>query len=446
MCKQAGLRVLVFMFCLVVSAWGETSYQASWDSLDARPTPQWFADAKFGIFIHWGVYSVPAWGPKGRYAEWYWHDMQNKKGETWKHHLAVYGEKFKYQDFAPEFKAELFDPDHWADIFVRSGARYVVLTSKHHEGFCLWPSEQSWNWNSVDIGPHRDLCGDLIRAVRARGLKMGYYYSLYEWYNPIYHLDMETYVTKHMIPQLKDLVLRYKPDIIWADGDWEHPDSDWQSRQFLAWLFNESPVKDTVAVNDRWGKGCRCKHGGYYTTEYGHRGDSVDASHPWEECRGIGASFGYNRNETIDEYSTRTDLIRLLVKMVSHGGNLLLDIGPTADGRIPVIMEDRLIAMGNWLKVYGESIYGTHAGPFQKLEWGASTQKGKRIYLHIFQWPKNGILMVPLPGSQVKAVSFLAPAVSGNAVSFEKKENSLQLNLSGQAPDAADTVLALDLE
>ncbi|HPO30096.1 MAG TPA: alpha-L-fucosidase, partial [Candidatus Hydrogenedentes bacterium] len=184
-------------------------YQPTWESLDKRPNPQWFEDAKFGIFIHWGVYSVPSWGPKGKYSEWYWHDMQDPNGETWKFHVKTYGEKFKYQDFAPMFKAELYDPNQWADVFARSGAKYVVCTSKHHEGFSMWPDPNNWNWNAMDIGPHRDLLGELVEAVRARGLRMGFYYSFYEWFNPLYRSDVHRYVDQYMLPQMKDLVTRY---------------------------------------------------------------------------------------------------------------------------------------------------------------------------------------------------------------------------------------------
>jgi len=344
-------------------------YEPTWESLDTRPTPAWFAKAKFGIFIHWGVYSVPAWGPKVQYAEWYWRraftDDQKLQNNAWgAYHKRVYGEDFPYKDFAPMFTCELFDPDQWADIFYRSGAKYVVLTSKHHEGFCLWPSAEAsrtWGrpWNAVEIGPKRDLLGDLTAAVRRRGLKMGYYYSLYEWFNPLW-LDKSKrgqYVTEHMLPQLKDLVTRYQPDIVWTDGEWDMPAENWHSTEFLAWLFNESPVRDTVAINDRWGKGCRHKHGGYYTTEYG--AGLADASHPWEECRGMGHSFGYNRNESIDDYKSARELLLVLIDLTSRGGCLLLDIGPTGDGRIPVIMQQRLIEMGDWLAVNGEAIYET---------------------------------------------------------------------------------------
>ena len=336
-------------------------YEPNWEALDARPIPAWFDEAKFGIFIHWGVYSVPAWGPKGSYAEWYWDALQNTNSATWKFHVKNYGENFKYQDFAPRFTAELFEPDQWADIFVRSGARYVVLTSKHHEGFCLWPNADSWNWNSADAGPHRDLCGDLTKAVRARGLKMGFYYSLYEWFHPVYQMDFPRFVREHFHPQFKDLVMRYQPSIIFADGEWSHTSAEWKSEELLAWLFNESPCREEVVIDDRWGKDTRSRHGGYFTTEYGEVGGDtkLNKSRKFEECRGIGASFGYNRNETIDDYQSAYGLVCVLVNLVSKGGNLLLDIGPTADGRIPVIMQQRLVEIGDWLKVNGEAIYGT---------------------------------------------------------------------------------------
>lgn len=349
------------------------TYTPDWESLDARPTPRWFDDGKFGIFIHWGVYAVPAWGPKERYSEWYWHDMMNRDGETWKFHLRTYGEKVKYQDFAPMFKAEMFDPDQWADLFRRSGAKYVVLTSKHHDGFCLWPSPQSWNWNAVDVGPHRDLVDELSAAVRKARLRMGFYYSLYEWFHPLYRSDPDRYVEQHMLPQLKDLVERYEPSLVWPDGEWEHPEELWRSREFLAWLFNESPVREEVAVNDRWGRETRGRHGGFHTTEYGHHhpGD-VGPQHKWEECRGMGMSFGYNRNENVDDYKSASDLIHLLIETVSEGGNLLLNIGPTADGRIPVIMQQRLIEIGAWLDVNGEAIYATR--PWRETAEGDSVR------------------------------------------------------------------------
>jgi len=395
--------IMVFMLASSASA-QEARYQPTWESLDKRPTPPWFDDAKFGIFIHWGVYAVPAWSPKGTYSEWYWYWLETEKSQkkyekeregVRQFHARIYGEKFNYQDFAPMFKAELFNPDQWAEIFAKSGARYVVHTSKHHEGFCLWPSPHSWNWNSVDIGPHRDLCGDLTKAVKARGLKMGFYYSLYEWFNPLYLSDPKRYVDEHMLPQLKDLVTRYEPSIVWSDGEWDHPSEVWRSTEFLAWLFNESSVRDEVVVNDRWGKGTRGKHGDFHTTEYGHGG--TDKQHKWEEDRGMGASFGYNRNEDAEDYKTAAELIHLLTDTVSTGGNLLLDIGPTADGRIPVIMQERLLEIGDWLKVNGEAIYGTHS--WRETSGGESvryTAGDDAVYAICLRWPgKELVLSAP---------------------------------------------------
>jgi alpha-L-fucosidase len=358
------------------SASAQTPYQPAWDSIDRRPCPKWYTDAKFGIFIHWGVYSVPSFAAvnakdENPYAEWYWNSLTNGKKAagptghgalTWKFHQRVYGPDFPYFDFAPMFRAELYDPDHWADVFERSGAKYVALTSKHHEGFTLWRSAEAnraWGrpWNAVDTGPKRDVLVDLMEAGRRRGLRMGIYYSLYEWYNPLYLADKKRYVAEHMMPQFKDVVTHARPSIIFSDGEWELPSADWRSTELLAWLFNESPVKDEVVIDDRWGSDTRHKHGGYYTTEY--TSGMQAASHPWEESRGMGYSYGYNRMETARDYHTGRELLMMLIDIVSRGGNLLLDIGPTADGRIPVIMEERLTQIGSWLKPNGEAIYGT---------------------------------------------------------------------------------------
>ncbi len=386
------------MTLLLSSVFTQTPWEATWESIDSRPSPQWFEDAKFGIFIHWGLYSVPAWGPKNRYSEWYWHDMVDKKGETWQFHEKTYGEKFQYQDFAPLFKAELYDPAHWAKTFQRSGARYVVLTSKHHEGYSLWPDPTNWNWNVMDVGPHRDLAGEFVSAMRAEGLRTGFYYSFYEWFNPLYKSDVDRYVDQYMLPQLKDLVERYQPDIVWPDGEWEHPSSTWRSPEFLAWLFNESSAPDDVAINDRWGKDCRSIHGGFATPEYQHRSQGpLMENLRFEECQGMGKSFGYNRNENAEDYRSATELIHLLIDTVSRGGNLLLDVGPRADGTLPSIMEERLLDMGKWLEINGEAIYGT-------APWDSGVtdenlrfiRKDKTLYVHCLQWPGREVI---LPGA-----------------------------------------------
>jgi alpha-L-fucosidase len=187
--------------------------------------------------------------------------------------------------------------------------------------------------------------------------KFGFYYSLYEWFNPLWLQDRARYVTEHMTPQFKDVVNRYAPAIIFSDGEWDMPSKDWKSEELLAWLFNESPSRDEVVINDRWGKDCRHRHGGYWTTEYA--AGLQDGSHPWEESRGMAYSYGLNRAERVETTRTGREFILVLIDLVSRGGNLLLDIGPAADGTIPPLMEQRLLEIGDWLRVNGEAIYGT---------------------------------------------------------------------------------------
>ena len=365
--KKIAACIILFSIHLVAPA---QHYDANWKSLNQRKIPSWFHQDKFGIFIHWGVYAVPAYAPvipnSGlSYAEWYWYRLMEKNKIFTDFHNKNYGPEFLYPRFESMFRAEMFNPEEWAGIFKKSGARYVVLTSKHHEGYCLWNSpeaDRDWQrpWNAVTGTPKRDLLGDLTNAVRSEGLKMGYYYSLYEWFNPLWLKDKKRYVDEHMIPQFKDLVTRYKPSVIFSDGEWDLSDTAWRSEELLAWLFNESPVAGEVVVNDRWGKNTRginfsCT---YATSEYG---SGMDASVVWEENQGIGHSYGYNRNEQLEDYKSSKDLILMLCDIVSRGGNLLLDIGPTADGRIPVIMQQRLLDMGDWLRINGEAIYETEA-------------------------------------------------------------------------------------
>ncbi len=430
--QKVLLSAILFTFLTFPQQAQTKKYEANWKSLDSRPNPEWYRDAKFGIFIHWGLYSVPAWAKKGTYSEWYWNTMQDKSDSTWLFHKNTYGEKFKYQDFVSMFKAELYEPDDWAEVFVQSGAKYIVPTSKHHDGFCLWPSAQAWNWNSVDVGPHRDLLGDLVKAVRKKDLRIGFYYSLYEWYNPVYNSNINDYVDNHFIPQFQDVVTRYKPDIIFADGEWDYTSKVWKTPQLLAWLFNDSPVGKNVVINDRWGSECRGVHGGYFTTEYGDVNANMSEQfmkRGWEENRGIGFSFGYNRHEDISDYQTAESLVHMLVEIVSKGGNFLLDIGPTADGRIPVIMQERLLQMGKWLQVNGEAIYSSR--PYQVDHEGKTirftkSKDGKYVYAVSSVWPGNYFKLSdvkPIAGSQVYMLGVKEP------LKWEWKNNSLNIQI-----------------
>lgn len=431
-------------------------FEPNWESLNSRQSPTWFQDAKLGIFIHWGVYSVPSICDTSTYSEWYYHWLKSNShgGLVRRFHEKNYGKDFQYKDFAPMWRAELWDPDQWAQLFKRSGAKYVVLVSKHHDGFALWPSEHAsktrgYDWNSAATGPKRDLCGDLAEAVRKQDLKFGFYYSLMEWENPLYDKDKPRYVAEHMIPQIKDLVTRYKPSIFWPDGEWDHPDTLWRSPEILAWLYNQVENDDEFVVNDRWGHALRGQTGDYYTTEYGQVGGGSpglkDPNKPFEECRGVGHSFALNRLENWDAYLQRDQLIQLFVEKVSRGGGLLLNLGPTADGRIPVIQQDRLIAMGQWLKVNGEAIYGTRKGLFQKLPWGKSTTKGSTIYLHVFDWPADHTLELSGLKTSIRKARLLHDP-DGAALPLNTDNGAIQINLLGYHPYPYASVIALECD
>ncbi len=436
-------------------------YAPTWNSLDSRPIPEWFLDAKFGIFIHWGVYSVPAWrkvteGRYASYAEWYYaRVMFDREGGGEEFHIQNYGKGFEYRDFAPFFKAELYDPNDWAELFLRSGAKYVVLTSKHHDGYCLWPTKSPYKkgWNSIDIGPKRDLLGELTLAVRKKGLKMGLYYSIIEWestwthrtesgyFIPKYLVDKykipeNEYIDDFMIPQLKDLVKTYQPAVIFSDaGEWDRTAEEWKTLDFLAWLYNSAPNKNEVVVNDRFGKDMPGKHGDYFSSEY-QDADGVGISHPWEESRGVGGSYGFNRDEDIDDYKTSEDLVHELIDIVSRGGNLLLNVGPTADGRIPVIMQQRLVDIGSWLSINGEGIYGTRIWTKAAVNRAKDpslffTKKGKTLYLICTKWPENS---VSIEGSEKTSETRISLLGFNGKVEWESKSNTILIDPPAVTP------------
>ena len=399
------MKKLFLGFLFLSSVAMAQTYQPTWQSLDTRPLPKWYTDAKFGIFIHWGVYSVPAFSSKGAYSEWYQNALTRGDSATVAYHKNKF-DNMSYYKFADQFKAELYQPDEWAKVIEASGAKYVVLTSKHHDGFANWPSKEAsktWGfpWNAAETGPHRDLLGDLFTAIRKTSIHAGMYYSLYEWYNPLWLKDRSRYVSEHMWPQMQDLINTYKPEVFWTDGDWDAPAETWKSQQFLAWLYNESAVKDKIVTNDRWGSGVRFNHGGIYTPEYQPDLDFED--HYWEESRGMGFSYGYNREEDAWDYNSAQVLVLSLIDKVSRGGNFLLDIGPDEHGKIPPIMQERLLEMGEWMKINNEAIYNT-------ARWKTPSQwsEGKTGYK-----AKNGsgdimlkLTVDPDPGYAVKECFF----------------------------------------
>lgn len=374
--------------------------QEKWDLLNERGYPQWFSDAKLGIFVHWGLYSVPAYAGKEGYSEWLYKGLMNREPGRMKM-MSLYADtslpvREMYGQLADHWHAELWQPHEWAKMFKDAGARYVMLVTKHHDGYSLFADPFSPQWNSTVSGPRRDIVAELTKAVRQAGLRMCFYYSLPEWSNPLHRWTvdpdstLERYVTGHMIPQFRFLVDRFRPDAIFADGDWDFTAEQLHSADLIRWYYGM--VGDDAIVNDRWGKGTQ--HG-FRTPEYS--AGIADLDRPWAECRGIGRSFGLNRNEDLDNYMTDRELIQHFCELVAHGGGLTLNVGPAADGTIPMIQQERLRSLGQWLKVNGEAIYGTWPVRDMLCHRSRTTAAMPHTTTIDFDWVRNA----PLKGMPV---------------------------------------------
>jgi len=398
----SGVFPLLAVAAALLTGVSPARYLPTWESLDARPTPAWYDEAKIGIFLHWGLYSVPSFGEA-----WFWQLWREGDPAVSEFMRRNYRPGFKYADFAPLFTAELWDPAQWAELFAAAGAKYVVLTTKHHEGYTLWPSPLAPGWNSVDTGPGRDLVGELSEAVHDVGLKFGVYHSLFEYFHPAWLSDRESNFTRRAfaanktMPELRALVERYRPDLVWADGqdgkiNSGGPGTDyWGSKEFLAWLYSDSPVKDLVVANDRWGHDAQCHHGDYVTCSNRYNPGTLQPR-KWENAMTVDlGSWGYRRNSALKDIIPIEELLRTLAETVSCGGNLLVNVGPTADGRIVLVFEERLRQLGEWLRVHGEAVYGSR--PWQAQNDSATpgvwyTARGDQVYATVLQWPAGGRL------------------------------------------------------
>jgi alpha-L-fucosidase len=407
-------------------------YEPTWESVRTHPLPDWFADAKLGVFIHWGLFSVPGWAPQvddvqrilqhegpvgllrdNPYAEWYRNSMQLEGSPTWRHHRETYGPDFPYDGFVEPFDAGTAgcDVGAIAAVCAGAGAAYVVLTTKHHEGFTLWPASTPHPEKGA-YHARRDLVGDLTDAVRDRGMRMGLYYSGgYDWpWNDAVMRDAadttlavpadpayERYATSHV----RELIERYRPSVLWND-------ICWPAGGDLAALF--AFYYDTVpdgVINDRWLQSCAprgaggdarikgvgglvqllwrhlpeekrgltfpsAEHFDFRTPEYASF-DTVQEQ-KWEATRGVGHSFGANRNERPQDIVTSTDLVRSFCDIVSKNGNLLIGIGPDEKGTIPEEQAHPLCALGAWVAANGEAVRGTRPWTMAATETTEGTQ------------------------------------------------------------------------
>jgi alpha-L-fucosidase len=407
-------------------------YDPTWESLDAHPVPDWYHDAKLGIFVHWGVYSVPAWAPTDAdiggdhaspYAEWYPYYMYDEDSPTHAYHVETYGEDVTYADFVDEWEAGEWDPEQWADLFADVGARYVVLTGEHHDGFPLWDTHYAKH-SAAANGPERDLVGELAAAVRDRGLRFGAsYHANYNYYQPGFegrfgHPDYRPgplgtegsrpgpeYVD-FMNAKHRELIREYDPDILWFDTP--NADSDHlRAKELMADFYNRAAARgQDVVVNDRAATDAvggtidpdddqEATHGDFVTPEYATLATLTDRK--WEACRGLGHSFGFNRAEGEADHIDPGELVRTFVDVVSKNGNLLLNVGPRADGSIPDPQERRLRALGDWLSVNGEAVFGTR--PWVVAEDDTSdvpvryTWRDGTLYATAFAWPDEELTL-----------------------------------------------------
>ncbi|MFP5235901.1 MAG: alpha-L-fucosidase [Acidobacteriota bacterium] len=447
------LSALLLSCSMVAAAAAQapTHYEPTLDSLNQHPLPQWYAGAKLGIFIHWGLYSVPGWAPLTHpdhdfssndyikydpYAEWYLNTMRIPGSPTQAYQREHYGANFGYYDFAPIFNRETkkWNPDAMAQVFKMAGARYVVLTSKHHEGFTLWPSttpNPSPTLKPSQLHAERDIVGELSAAVRKQGMKMGLYYSGgYDWtFNsgPIEtNADYGTVKPEtqaygdYAFAQIHELIDKYHPSILWNDIDWPKTG---RAMQVEADYYNAIP---NGVIDDRFG----IKHSDFTSPEYAKL--SHISAKKWEECRGLGRSFGYNRAEGEKETIAPADLIALLVDIVSKNGNLLLDVGPEADGTIPPVQMERLKALGAWLKQNGDAIYDTT--PWTRAEGKSAegddlrfTRKGDDLYVTVLGTPKGHTLTLDLSGPKQTAV--ITELGDPNGLKYVQTDKTLKISL-----------------
>lgn len=403
---------------------------------DARMA--WWREAKFGMFIHWGVYAVPAGTYEGRPIDGIGEWIMLRGG------IPV----DRYRAYAKDFNPVKYDPAAWAGLAREAGMRYMVITAKHHDGFALFPTEAS-KWNVVDATPwKKDLIGPLADAARAQGLKFGLYYSqAQDWINPggakygykdgegwdeAHKGSFDPYIDQVAVPQLREILTRYQPDVLW----WDTPHlMDSERAGKLAKLL---PLKPGIIHNNRLGGGCK---GDTETPE-----QSIPATgfpgRDWETCMTMNDTWGFKRDD--HNWKPLSALITNLVDIASKGGNYLLNVGPNAEGEIPAESIKRLKEVGAWMKVNGESIYGTHASPFQRLSWGRCTTKpvgaDTILYLHVLDWPADGKLKVPGLTNPVKSAELLA---GGTKLTVEAADDGPVLTLPAAAPDTICSTIRL---
>jgi alpha-L-fucosidase len=407
------------------------TYQPAESNLKAR---QWFQDAKFGMFIHWGVYSVPADG------EWV---MENQK-------IPI----SEYEKFAPQFNPTEFSAAEIVSLAKSAGMRYITITSKHHDGFAMFRTKQN-RWNIVDATFYgRDPLKELAEECRKQGVKLFFYHSQLDWHNPDYYPrgrtgqsagrpeagDFNRYLD-FMDAQLTELLTHYG-DVagIWFDGMWDKPDADWQLQRTYSLIHKLQPAA-LIGSNHH--------HAPFDGEDFqmfekdlpgantaGFNQTSISTL-PLETCETLNGAWGYNKNDK--NFKSVPDLVHYLVRAAGANANFLLNIGPMPTGKVQPEFVERLHAVGQWMAKNGDTVYGTRGGPIAPRSWGASTQKGNNIYLHVLDWKDEYLALPELPGIK-------EARVFGTKAKLEVKvlNGGLLLRLPKDTRDPIDTIVVLE--
>jgi alpha-L-fucosidase len=412
---------------------------------------QWWRQGRFGMFIHWGIYSVPAGEWKGErvpgIGEWI---MERAK-------IPV----AEYELLAKQFNPVKFNADEWVRVAKEAGMKYIVITSKHHDGFCLWDSKVT-DYDITDATPfERDVLKELSKACKKHGVKLCFYHSIMDWHHPDAQApfypnyndtsqsnpDFARYVENYLKPQVKELITQYGPlGVLWFDGEWI---KDWTEPMGKDMYDYVRSLQPDIIINNRVGKGRKGMEGLSKSEEYAGDFGTPEQQIPptglpgvdWETCMTMNDTWGYKSYD--HNWKSAEDLLHKLADIASKGGNFLLNVGPTAEGLIPEPSVERLAAIGKWMKVNAESIHGTTASPLGRLPWGRCTAKPGKLYLHVFDWPKDGKLAVPNLTSEIKRAYLLADKKASNLAVSRQEDGQVVITVPAEAPDRINTVVVL---
>ncbi len=441
MAKTRSVIVTLLILLFVVSLVSACPAQVAGETKDQRDARlAWWREAKFGMFIHWGLYSIPAGTWKGKQGEGI--------GE-W----IMFSQKIpipEYEQLVPQFNPVKFDAAEWVRIAKAAGQKYIVITTKHHDGFALFDSRVS-DYDVMATPFKRDIMKELSDEAHKQGLKICWYHSILDWHHPDYlprgaksprpwdlrpteGASLDRYLD-YMQGQLRELLTNYgKIGILWFDGGWEHTPQELHSEEVVSMLRSLQP---DIIINDRI----------MIPQDYDTPEQYIPATgipgRDWETCMTMNDTWGYKSYD--NNWKSPTDLVRKLVDITSKGGNFLLNVGPTAEGVIPQPSVDRLAAVGRWMNLNSESIYGTTASVFRRLDWGRCTVKPGKLYLHVFDWPEDFKLAVPGLQNEVTA-AYLLTDLRRDPLPVTRNDDTVTVSVPGKAYDPIDTVVVLEIK